>query len=95
MKHTELVEQILRDVPQARNSDLLLIVLVWEHYGITFTKEQLEALKFAPMPEKITRARRRLQEKGEYLGDPKIMEERYRKFRKMRVPVTANEINEL
>lgn len=95
MKHTELVEQILRDVPQARNSDLLLIVLVWEHYGITFTKEQLEALKFAPMPEKITRARRRLQEKGEYLGDPKVMEQRYRKYGRMKTAVTSYEINEL
>lgn len=95
MKHTEIVEQILKDVPQARNSDLLLIVLVWEHYGVRLTREQMQAIKFAPMPEKITRARRRLQEKGEYLDDPKVMEQRYRKYGRMKTAVTSYEINEL
>lgn len=60
-----------------RDSDKsLLIQFMQLHMGLGLTAEQVEILRKAPSFESITRARRKLQEKGFYHGSPEIMRKR-------------------
>lgn len=68
---TNIIENTLRDYPEARNSDKKLILVVWEKLGLTLTPQQ--QLKFLDMPptETIRRVRQAIQASGKYPADEK------------------------
>ena len=64
----KLVEDILRDNPETRDKDKLLVIKVWEYQGLKLTKEQKDFLlgKNIYNSESITRSRREIQARGLY-----------------------------
>jgi len=72
-KIAKKVYSILLDYPEARDDDRLLLSLIWKEETISSTSISfLEDLRTGKIttPETITRIRRKLQEKNEYLrGD--------------------------
>lgn len=73
----KIVEHILRDSPAARMSDKRLLVEFWLTSGMGLTQQQIELFADLPSPEAITRARRKFQERGEYLPPEQIHQERH------------------
>lgn len=75
-KHAQQVENLLRDYPQTRNSDSILIIGMLQINGALLTKEQKRIILGMSF-EGITRERRKLQEAGQYLPtDPAIAKKR-------------------
>ena len=65
----EFVRAVLRDHPETRDNDLLLVLGVWKRQGLKLTDEQRDFLVgYCFTPESISRNRRFVQEKKEYLG---------------------------
>lgn len=93
----ERVEHLLREHPEARNSDLLLIVL----YLREFT-ELGKYIKYIPysvmrkyegITESVRRARQLIQSEGRYLPtDPKVLEARRRKERRLRKLIGSGKV---
>jgi hypothetical protein len=75
-KHARQVEQLLKDYPQTRNSDSVLIIGMLQINGAQLTKEQKRIILGMTF-EGITRERRKLQEAGQYLPtDPAVAKKR-------------------
>lgn len=55
-----LVKKILKDYPETRESDKMLMLKVWEKGGLKLTEEQKFLFVKLPAAESITRARREL-----------------------------------
>ena len=70
------VESVLSNNEDARNSDIELIILVWERQGLTLTPTQIEQIKSVSTPESITRCRRKFQEEGKYKANKEVTTER-------------------
>ena len=73
VKVKDKVEGILEMDEKARNSDKWLIYQYAVSMGLNMDFEDFNAL---PSFESITRCRRKLQEKGQYLSDSQIAEKR-------------------
>lgn len=72
------VRYILHHYPEARNSDKLLLLIYWSLVDkIKIPKDfWREFLDKATSPETIIRARRKVQEGGEYLPSQEVLEKR-------------------
>lgn len=86
------VEAILRDYPETRNDDKLLMLRYWEIIdGINFGANFESQFRFqATMPESIRRARQLVQEEGLYLPTSAVAASRRSKEVQMRWSVTHN-----
>ena len=63
-----VVEKVMRDIPQSRDSYKLLVKEVYEEYGLFLNEEQIEILlNKCPSTESITRAARFIWQDGKYL----------------------------
>ncbi len=76
-KVTPTVEKILRDYPQTRSSDKLLLLYVWHNMGLILTEKQMEKFMDMPSTETIRRIRQKIQENGQYLATDRIRRERH------------------
>ena len=80
-----LVEEVLKDKPITRASDMRLILEVWEKEGVIFSTEQKSKIIMrCSAPESITRCRRKFQEEGWYLPSEQIKKERVIEEKKIR-----------
>ncbi len=84
MKRIEpLVERMLREQPELRNSDKKLLLAVWESEGLHFSETQKRMfLDKCSIAESLTRARRNLRSK--YPGNEEVEDKRYEMFLDMR-----------
>lgn len=74
---SKLIEKILRDSPEARNSDKVLIMKLWEHQGWQLTESQKGWYYDKLIPaETIRRNRQKLQEAGRFLSDKQVAKAR-------------------
>lgn len=81
MKVEPTVERILRDYPATRDSDRKLILSVWWFQDNNFDKDFKRFFQEkAVMPETITRARRKIQERGLYQASKQVEQQRYQKY---------------
>ena len=81
MKTQPITEWVLLNKPETRNSDIDLIVEVWNAQGLHLTNQQIEHLKTrCSNPETIRRIRQKLQEQGKYLPSEQVENARYKKF---------------
>lgn len=63
----ERVEEVLSRHAETRRDNRLLILRVWEEYGLQLTPAQWETVTRLPQPETIRRTRAKLQnEEGRY-----------------------------
>lgn len=76
MKMNYIVEQSLVNNLEARNSDKILLLDVWDKLGFGLSESQRQRFMRMPSAETITRIRRKLQEKGEYPATKRIKETR-------------------
>lgn len=76
MKMGYIVEQSLANNLEARNSDKILLMDVWDKLGFGLSESQRQRFMRMPSAETITRIRRKLQEKGEYPATKKIKKTR-------------------
>lgn len=70
------IENILNDYPITRNSDIELILRIWELEGIHFNPRTRAMIKECTSPETIRRVRQKLQEGGKYLADKPVEKQR-------------------
>lgn len=81
MRTHALVEYVLLNNHQARNSDIELILSVWAEQGLHFSDQQRQILKQkCSKPETIRRIRQKLQEEGKYRADKQVEDARYEKY---------------
>jgi len=71
-----IIESVLATNPQARNSDIVLILEVWAMEGVALSPNQVAKIKSATRPETIRRTRQKLQEEGKYLASKQVQEKR-------------------
>lgn len=83
MSITGDVENILSTSREARNSDKSLQITFMQKAGMGLSEGQIEAFKRMPSLETVRRIRQKLQEKGKYLADQKIKNERHWKALRM------------
>jgi hypothetical protein len=76
MKTSIVVEQVLRDSPDARNSDKVLMFKTWEKLGFYLSETQKEKFLNLPDPQTIGRIRRKLQEQGRYPATKEVKQTR-------------------
>jgi len=89
------VEEVLKEDEQSRNSDLRLMCMVWKTYYEKFVRTDDEGCQYVrmrdmadvPREDHISRARRKIQEEGQYLPTSpqvrkrrKILEEECRAY---------------
>ena len=79
-----LVEQMLKNFPDTRNSDIRLILAVWTREGLELSPEQYAKIQKCSNPESIRRTRQKLQENGKYLAQADIKDARMKKEVKVR-----------
>jgi hypothetical protein len=77
------VEQILRDEPKTRDSDKLLLLKVWEEYGLYLSEAQKDKFLHAPSSETVRRVRQKIQEQGKYPANHLIS--RHRRFKSLQM----------
>lgn len=95
MKLNDLVERALRDYPETRSSDRKLMMIVWWYQNSEYTADFKHFFQYqALMPESITRARRKLQERGKYLPTKEVEEQRYQQFVDAKYSAGQSIINE-
>lgn len=70
------VESILSNYPVTRNSDIELILRVWELEGVQLNPRVRAMIKECTAPETIRRVRQKFQEEGKYLASKKVEEQR-------------------
>ena len=85
-----LVERVLRNHPEARDSDMELLYFVWREQGFYMTPEQRDMFRDLANPESIRRNRQKLQERGKYLGSEKVRKERQHKALEMQQAMPAH-----
>lgn len=75
---TTLVEGVLKTDLQTRNSDLYLLVKVWEKQGYWIPDSLRKAIigNEAANPESVRRVRQKLQAEGHYQADPLVKQAR-------------------
>lgn len=83
MRVSDLVEQILIDIPQTRSDDRYLLLKVWERCGLILDPVQQTKFMDVPSSETIRRIRQKIQESGRYPADETIR--KHRKFKSMQV----------
>ena len=93
----ERVRQILSTVPEARNSDKLLMVTYWDNFDqVNIKNGKISVDDFfskATPAESLTRARRMIQSKGEFLPtDEAVIEQRKLRETKMKRAVLRGEV---
>lgn len=76
------VEQLLRDVPELRDSDKELLLAYWQNEGLELSDIQKRKFMMCTTAESITRARRALRDK--YKGSETVEAARYTKYIEMR-----------
>ena len=93
----ENVKYILTHYVDTRNSDKLLMLYYWRN--VDQVDERFDAISTtdflyrATSPESITRARRKIQSKGELLPtDPKVIERRKLREMQMKVALMRGEV---
>jgi hypothetical protein len=75
-KVMQRTKQILSEYPEARSSDNRLILLYFHKFhGVTLTDSQFNKMLDPPF-ETITRCRRKIQEKGDFLPNSKVIRQR-------------------
>lgn len=85
MKANQIIEGILARYPRTRDSDIQLIVAVWQAQGLNLTEQQRETLyNVCTSTETITRLRRKLQEQGKYLANEEVQEARFSKYQNVK-----------
>lgn len=72
------VERILQNEPATRSNDKLLILRVWENYGMGFSDSQRRTFLSdrLPSPETIRRTRQKLQAEGKYTASLTVLNQR-------------------
>lgn len=80
MKIQEQVENLLKYLPETRNSDKALLIAYMQKYGLNLTEQQIELFKKMPSTETIRRSRQIIQEQGKYAASDQVNEERYKKY---------------
>lgn len=83
MKISDKVIQILKDSPEARNSDRELLVQYMQVEGMNLSPKQIEIFKDMASPETIRRTRQSLQEDGRFLATDRVR--RARRFKSYEV----------
>ena len=69
IKCKNVVEEVLRDVPESRDDDMLLLLMCWKMQGILIPQPLVEDIHtFGLKPESIRRTRQYFQAQGEYKG---------------------------
>lgn len=79
MKVTPIVEDILRNHANARNSDRALFLHFMQKQGMELTRRQVEIFRDMPSLESVRRIRQKLQEQGKFEADTVVKTERSRK----------------
>lgn len=91
----EKVERIMREYPQTRNDDNLLIVKYWQdHCGLTAEQAKFifHFMKESTPVDSITRARRLIQEEGQLLPTVSVEAKRRGREHNMRNAVLRGEV---
>ena len=83
MRHKIL--DVVREHPEAVNSDKLLISVIWEIEGWTYDKGILWNLHHVSSPETIRRTRQKLVEEGLIKPCDATIEARYEDFKQARM----------
>ena len=86
MKHLKeaQIKEILKEYPETRDSDKLLILKVWESEGLFLSDDQRETFLKLTSSETIRRTRQRLQEQGYYKSTQRVKDIRMAKEVEMR-----------
>jgi len=64
----DLVWSVLKENPNTRDDDKILIMEVWKAQGLKLSDDQLAMFFKVAFPETITRLRREIQESGLFRG---------------------------
>lgn len=72
MRVLDIVEGILKQSRESRNSDKELFIRFMENFGIHLDPTQKSIFKSMPHLESVRRIRQKLQEQGKYQADQKI-----------------------
>lgn len=93
LETSKIVERILRDNPDARNSDKILRYEVWEYQGFRLNDTQ-KRFYFEKLidPETIRRTRQKLQERGLYPSDKAVKKRREELAREVSNEMSADKI---
>lgn len=78
-----IVELVLQENPESRDSDKKCLIQVWERLGLYLSKAQQDKFMGIASPETIRRTRQKIQESGRWLASDKVYEQR--KFKALRV----------
>lgn len=92
------VESVLRDSPETRNSDGLLIIRLYERYfylSETIQKSKLLEIMNYAKPDDIVRYRRKFNQAKLFLPDSIIQEKRQERIETMRQDLGYNNYNYL
>lgn len=73
------IEKVLRDLPESRDDDKVLIPYILNSYGLGLTPKQIAKFRDMPSTESIRRTRQKLQEQGKYPATDKSKNVRYNK----------------
>lgn len=76
MQITRVVEAILRDQPETRDSDRELLISIMQRYGIELTPRQIVAFRHMPSMETVRRVRQKIQSEGRYTASERISRQR-------------------
>lgn len=69
---SRVVEMVLRDYPETRDSDRKLLVKVWAHCGLYLSEAQAYKFFSIAPPESIRRIRQKIQERGQYKASKRV-----------------------
>lgn len=92
MKTHQIIEQVLSNNQNARNSDKILQLKVWERLGFFLSETQKVKYMSMPASESITRCRRTLQAEGKYPSTKEIKKKRDFKSMQMQQTRGSNHI---
>ena len=79
----EKVEQALKTNEKARNSDRVLMGIIWQQEGFNMTDEQKKLFMELTNPESIRRERQKFQEKGLYPASKEVDDARFKKYQEV------------
>ncbi len=88
-----IVEEVLNDYPETRNSDKTLILAVWEKYGLILNEEQRQIFNKLPSTESIRRTRQKFQEENKYKADHEIIKAREENRKNMEITMLRQRIS--
>ena len=84
MKTNNIVEWVLKNKPESRNDDKLLMREVWKLQGFHLNDQMFEKFRKSASPESIRRTRQKFQMEGKYKASEEVNEQRYEKFKEAR-----------